>query len=236
MGIFLWCTAGHLSAQEFHVDSIQKSTIHTVQAQLDAYASGFFHTSHPLYTATMNLPVKTYFHWQDVIVNAGLSTSIYSTNIDYLRFICSVGYKYIRYNYQGDFFSNAGIHSHWLASEWKMGLGNTWIGIEAGFGVDAKLHHKIIDHDHFRYVGFNDECLNKVSVAGLIGVYLPYKYCRCEFLVDLYIIPPLDAQKIAYYNIASTEVSQLTFEFRVYIPIFTTFSNNSTVKSQEKKL
>lgn len=235
IGIFLWCTAGQMSAQEFYLDSIRPTTIHTIQAQLDAYVSGFYHLGAAMQTATMTYQNKNDYALEDVVLNAGVSTSIYSTNFPFMRFVGSVGYKYLRYNYEGDFFSNAGIHTHWFTSEWKLAIGSSWIGIEAGLGVDALMHHAIVESNHFNYVGLNGECLNKVTVAGLAGVYLPLQYCHLEFIVNLYIIPPFNAQKIAYYNLSPTEVDFWSYEFRIYVPIFTTFSNNSALFKHQMK-
>ena len=219
-----------MSAQKFHVEPIQKAAIKTVQAQLDAYIAGDFNLGASTYTATINEELKKNNHLFDLDFSAGLSTTIYSSTFDHLRFTCSLGYKYGRYVYGFDFFSNLGIHTHWLTSEWKLGLFYHLAGLEAGVAIDGLLHHNIVDVDHFRYIGFHDDCLNNVRVKALVGVFYPFRYCTVEIIFGFELVPPMNMKKISYYNLTQANYEFWTVGIRLYVPIFTTFSNNNAVK------
>ena len=229
IGIFSLCWAGYLSAQEFYVDSIRPTTINTVQAQFDAYVSGLVGLHPGTYTATISSAHERN-SFQNVDFSAGLSTTIFSSKFKLLRFTCSLGYTYRRLFYNNDFFTNAGIHSHWLTSEWKVGLYSSVIGLEVGIAIDGLLKNTIVTENHFRYVGFNDDCFNKVSTRGLLGLFFPSEYCTLELVAGIEIVPPLNTKKLAYYNLSQTEYYGLTYGLRLYIPIFTTFTNNSAIK------
>lgn len=232
IGLFLLCSPrGYLWAETFHLDSIRQTTINTIQVQLDAFVSGVYGMNAKMYTATSNPMHKGSSSLHELDLSPGITATIFSTKFSYLRFVCSLGYKYGRFSYDGDFFTNAGIHTHWVTSEWKVGFFAGIIGLEAGVGVDGLLHHQIVNDNQFRYAGFHEDCLNNIRVKGLFGLYLPFSYCTLEFVVGLEIIPAFNTQKMAYYNLTPTECDMLTFGFRLNVPFFSTFSNNNAVKS-----
>ena len=204
-----------LNAQQLEIISVRQSIIKPVLTNIFFYVSGSRENQSSLRTSSNNVFNKkdTYSKYIDF----GTGIELYREP-SIFQFFSSVGYKYESLSYDKSLFISEGVDSHWLSTDIKAEVSYLGVGIKSDFFINSKVRNS----DNFSYNGIYSDCFNKVSVCGYIAAQIRFTRLKFEVRVGSYIIPHINPDKIAYYNLTKTYVNGMYLDFRINYRIFTT--------------
>lgn len=214
LAVFLVCTLP-LKAQDVKVIPVRPSRIKPLHASVGVYAAGSRICHESLTTAN-----NTRYNYQPTYgkyVDAGVTAEL-CRNRGIFQYIGSVGYKYNVYNYSKSMIGDSGVDSHWISTDLKAEVSYVGLGVQS----DIHLFSKVRNNDYFSYNGLYPETFNSATLCWYLSGQLRFTRLKLEARVGSYIIPHLNPNKIAYYNLTDTTVNNLYFECRLSYRIFTT--------------
>ena len=211
-----------LNAQELEVKPLVQSHVSPLLTNVYLYAAGSRMQHGTLRTANHTLYDK-----RDVYskcIEVGATAEMYKR---WLHYLGSLGYINELYSYGKGFMEGSGVRSHWISSDVGVFVGYLGAGVKS----DIFMGSRVTNENKFSYKGINPSCFNRVSLCWYSSLAIAYTRLRAEARIGSYIVPHLNPQKIAYYNLTKTYVEGSYFEVRLSYRIFTSgrFYNGAMV-------
>lgn len=211
--LFLSCFV-HLMGQDAQVVKPLKES-NTKSHIVECYASisGNSVKQSSLWTAGVNVLGKDYYSTQ---IFAGVGGNyIFGSgmvlNLD-------LGYNYERIAFDRSIIPASGVLSHRMNINVSLMYLCLGAGVKTGFFLGSNT--KSTSFETFN--GLFDECFNKASVAWFICAEYRFSILVLKGKVGSYIVPNLNVDKIAYYNMHKTRVDCTFFEVGLAFRIFST--------------
>ena len=148
--------------------------------------------------------------------NVGVEFDLYR-NIRH-HFLAGIGYSYTHLAFINSPFTSTGVHIHWLNIDAKYLFLHYEAGVESGWFLGgSEKSHKSSD-----VTGITPNCYNRLYLKPYLGVSYSFQKVKLEARLGCFVIPKLDANRVAYNNLLNTEINLLCFEVGVAYRIFTT--------------
>jgi len=219
MGMVMTVT---VSASVPAVTKLQQSKEPVTIIELFGYASGGFSTKSSLGTANNNTWNKEKDKQiTNSYLNVGTSLAVCNTKCEWIRLTASLGYTYMVYSYQSLFTATSGVYTHWLSMDVTPTLGWLGLGLFVGLKTDVFLASTLKNNDHFSFEGLYPDCFNKAALCFYGGLYYQFRHVKFEWRMGSYVVPQINPQKMAYYNLTNASSTNFYFELRVSYRIFT---------------
>lgn len=217
----LLTSVAELNAQQLEIFSVRQSSTKPILTDIYLYVSGSREDQSLLYTSNNNIHnnKNTYSKYVDF----GTGIEIYR-NPSIFQFFGYFGYKYESLSYDKSIFVSEGVDSHWLSTDIKAEISCLGIGIKTDYFINSKVQNS----DNFSYNGIYSDCFNKVSVCSYLAVQIRFTRLKFEVRIGPYIVPHINPDKIAYYNLTKSSVNGLYLDFRISYRIFTTGDPRNT--------
>ena len=142
-------------------------------------------------------------------------------NLFYTRYITlGLGYRHESYAFQTSKQGNypQGIINHRFTCEASV----KYMLFTVGLTTDFLLKSSYKDVGVFSNVGLNDDCFNRTSLRWYVGLYFPVSFLELEGRFGSYIVPTLNTNKFAYYNMNKGIWYGEFWELRIAFRLFTT--------------
>lgn len=154
--------------------------------------------------------------------NAGLTARDVMNVFYSFRAGLSLGYRHEAFAFQTSNQERLqpGIVQHRLTIE----TGLKYVPFTMGLVTDFLLKSDHKDHDDFTHVGLNDDCFNRTTFRWYMGLCLPISFVELEARIGWYIVPQLNTNKFAYYNMGKGIWDGMYWELKLSFRIFTTGS------------
>lgn len=204
-----------LNAQQMEIISIGRSRIKPVFTDIFLYVSGS-REKLPLLSTSNNNGINkkdTYSKY----INLGTGVEIYRKP-GIFQFSSYLGYKYESLSYVKNLFTNERVDCHWVSTDIKAEVSYLGLGIKSDFFINSKVRN----NDNFSYNGIYPDCFNRVSLCAYFSAQIRFTKLKFEACIGSYIVPHINPDKIAYYNLTNASVNGLYLDFRINYRIFTT--------------
>lgn len=219
-----------INAQSYRVEILpmEQSTIALWNIDFSAYCNVSW-KGQSIQTSTN---FNDYYNKQRIInqqiINIGLEFDLYKNLTNH--YVLDIGYGYNHLSFDRTPFSSTGVQTHWMNVNTKYILSFFEAGVEfGGFLGGSVKSNKSSD-----VTGITPNCYNRIHIKPYIGAVYPFQRLRVEVRIGWEIIPMLDADRIAYNNLAETETNNFCFEIGISYCFFRTMkyskSSNPIVK------
>lgn len=162
------------------------------------------------------------------VFNIGLELDFYKNIISH--YIIGLGYGYNHLAFNSSPFTSTGVFTHWLNLNAKYQLSF----FEAGFEIGSFLGGTEKSKSSLEVTGITPNCYNRIHFKPYIGAIYPFQRIKVEVRLGWEVIPMLDADRIAYNNLAETKTNNFCFEIGMAYCIFRSMkyskSNNPMVE------
>lgn len=169
----------------------------------------------------------TDYDFFNTVVDFGITSSFYRNNL--LRYNVSIDYMFSRHAINRG-LGKSGSLSHWLCLD--LGVG-TQLGyglfINGGLKGNVFLHGTQNPSGTFHYEGINNNCYNKFTSNWYIGASYLFKFIKLEIKFGTYMVPLINPNKLAYYNLTTSHIDGIFLEFGAAVMIFSTKSKLSSI-------
>ena len=132
-----------------------------------------------------------------------------------------LSYKYDKLAYKYDKFKPYGVQLHSLSMDMSLGFLSARLGMNADFLLKTVLkNNRGLD-----YVDFRADCFNKMTLRGYIGIFGALPFVEMELRIGTYLIPLINPDIYAYYNMDGISFDGLYFEVRLAFRLFSSGFN-----------
>ena len=213
--ILMFCSVS-VNAQDnrLEISPIEKSTVALWNMDISIYGNVSW-KGKTIQTATNYFD---YYNKQRTInqqlLNIGLEFDLYKNIMSH--YIIGFGYGYNHLLFNSSLFTSTGIFTHWLNLNAKYVLSFFEAGVEVGGylgGTEKSNNSKDV-------TGINPNCYNRIHLKPFIGAMYPFQRLKVEARLGWEVVPMLDADRIAYNNLAHTETNNFCFEIGLTYCIF----------------
>lgn len=201
---------------KFSIKPLTKTDNRRFQYDLFVYAAGGWNTSSAMMLSIYNTNLYNKGIFTDA-ANAKIGLNGYLNYKSYLGAGFDVGLTHERFSHDKGLFGNNGIYTGWLNAD----LSFTLLCVSAGINFDFFLGSRTVNKDNFSYEGLPSQCFNKFSCSTYVSLVSSFRKFKLEIRYTSYLIPHINADKVAYYNFMKSYVRTSYLELRVYFRIFT---------------
>ena len=197
------------------VKTMRKSTFSPLKIDLYAFCR-FSFSGQKVNTSIINYQTNIVKNIHQQFLNAGCELDFYKDIRHHL--IVGLGYKYCHLDFNSSPFVSTGVRTHWLTLDTKYQFTVAEAGLKFGRYINGNTKLVTVSD----VTGITPNCYNRFYVAPFIGVVYPFQRLKIEALIGVYVVPMLDANRIAYTNLTETETSLLFFELGLSYRLFST--------------
>lgn len=134
------------------------------------------------------------------------------------HFNVGIGYRVELFSFRTGNEKWQGLIHHCMSWE----LSARYFLLTAGMSANALIKSGSRNANDAKYAGLQDVCFNRFTLRWFVGIYLPVSFFDIELRWGTYLIPQLNPDKFAYYNMSKVRWSVDYWELRMAFRLFTT--------------
>lgn len=146
------------------------------------------------------------------------SAVILLNRMETAHFNVGMGYRAELFSFRTGNEKWQGLIHHCMSWE----LAARYFMLTAGMSANALIKSGMRNVNDARYAGLQDVCFNRFTLRWFVGIYLPISFVDIELRWGTYIIPQLNPDKFAYYNMSKVRWDSVCWELRLAFRLFTT--------------
>lgn len=149
-------------------------------------------------------------------INAGIGFDFYR-NLHH-HFLIDTGYEFAHLGYSKLPFADTGVYTHWLNVDARY----SYLCFEGGVKTSTYLAGSERCNSPIDMTGITPYCYNRFAIAPYGGLALTLQKMKFEARLGYYLIPKLDPDRTADYNLTKVKISRMYIEFGLSVRLFST--------------